>query len=250
MQNSWFMVEIPTRIALLSSCIMLGVSCKRILSRIPVERKTGQWSPATLQAMTYPIHKNCLRRSLTLYILHLPLLLSSVWNGMTSSPSRCADSANCLHWYGRCAFCNVPIGFVPTCTIMKFCVLRKMVNCMNRPISKYRFFKNYPTSCSLFFNRKLKCVASIKRNIHIHIQQDATLHSLNKSPTRCNNFPVYYPDVYYRSTRFGRFPTHYQELNDCKSSLWFYLRIVLIVVLFFRGRAHHEHITAINTIRW
>ena len=32
------------------------------------------------------------------------------------------------------------------------------------------------------------------------------------------------------STRFGRFPAHHQELNDCSGSLWFYLRIVVTVV--------------------
>jgi hypothetical protein len=36
----------------------------------------------------------------------------------------------------------------------------------------------------------------------------------------------------YSSTCFGRFPAHRQELNDCCGSLWFYLRIVVIVVLY------------------
>ena len=35
----------------------------------------------------------------------------------------------------------------------------------------------------------------------------------------------------YSSACFGRFPAHHQELNDCSGSLWFYLRIVVIVVL-------------------
>jgi len=35
----------------------------------------------------------------------------------------------------------------------------------------------------------------------------------------------------YSSTCFGRSPTYHQELNDCSSSLWFYLRIVVIAVL-------------------
>jgi hypothetical protein len=35
----------------------------------------------------------------------------------------------------------------------------------------------------------------------------------------------------YSSKCFGRFPAHHQELNDGSSSLWFYLRIVVIVVL-------------------
>jgi len=34
----------------------------------------------------------------------------------------------------------------------------------------------------------------------------------------------------YSSTCFGHFPTHH-ELNDCSSSLWFYLRIVVTIVL-------------------
>ena len=54
----------------------------------------------------------------------------------------------------------------------------------------------------------------------------------NKSPTRCNSFPVYFLTFIYGSTCFGRFPTHHQELNDCSGSLWFYLRIVVTVVLF------------------
>jgi hypothetical protein len=40
----------------------------------------------------------------------------------------------------------------------------------------------------------------------------------------------------YNSTRFGRFPAHHQELNDCSGSLWFYLRIVVTVVWAWPGR--------------
>jgi len=35
----------------------------------------------------------------------------------------------------------------------------------------------------------------------------------------------------YSSTCFERFPAHHQKVNDCSGSLWFYLRIVVIVVL-------------------
>jgi len=35
----------------------------------------------------------------------------------------------------------------------------------------------------------------------------------------------------YNSTCLRRFPAHHQELNDCSGSLWFCLRIVVIVVL-------------------
>ena len=54
----------------------------------------------------------------------------------------------------------------------------------------------------------------------------------NKSPTWCNIFPVYYPDVYLQLNMFRAFSAHHQELNDCSGSLWFYLRIVVTVVLF------------------
>jgi hypothetical protein len=62
-------------------------------------------------------------------------------------------------------------------------------------------------------------------------QKELTIDNSNKSPTKCNNFPVYYPDVYLQLTCFGRSTAHHQELNDCSSSLWFYLRIVVTVVL-------------------
>ena len=35
----------------------------------------------------------------------------------------------------------------------------------------------------------------------------------------------------YSSTCFGRPHAHHQELNDCSSSLWFYLRSVVIAML-------------------
>jgi hypothetical protein len=44
--------------------------------------------------------------------------------------------------------------------------------------------------------------------------------------------PVYYPDVYLQLSMF-RAPAHRQELNNCSSNLWFYLRIVVIAVLLF-----------------
>jgi hypothetical protein len=49
----------------------------------------------------------------------------------------------------------------------------------------------------------------------------------------------------YSSTCFGRFPAHHQEFNDCSGSLWFYLRIMVIVVLF----SWYEHSTTVTTIR-
>jgi len=37
----------------------------------------------------------------------------------------------------------------------------------------------------------------------------------------------------YSSTCFGRTHAHHLEPNNCSSSLWFYLRIVVIAVLLF-----------------
>jgi hypothetical protein len=57
------------------------------------------------------------------------------------------------------------------------------------------------------------------RTIQINHQPDATI------------FQFIILTFVYSSTCFGRFPAHHQELTDCSSSLWFYLRIVVIVVL-------------------
>jgi len=37
----------------------------------------------------------------------------------------------------------------------------------------------------------------------------------------------------YSSTCFGRPHAHHHEINNCSSSVWFYLRIVVIAVLLF-----------------
>jgi hypothetical protein len=57
------------------------------------------------------------------------------------------------------------------------------------------------------------------RTIQINHQPDATI------------FQFISLTFIYSSTCFGRSPAHYQELSDCSSSLWFYLRILVIAVL-------------------
>jgi len=59
------------------------------------------------------------------------------------------------------------------------------------------------------------------RTIQINHQPDATI------------FQFIILTCIYSPTCFGRFAAHHQELNDCSGSLWFYLRILVIV----RGRA-------------
>ena len=60
-----------------------------------------------------------------------------------------------------------------------------------------------------------------KRNdmVQINHQPDATI------------FQFIILTFIYSSTCFRRFPAHHHELNDCSSSLWFYLRILVTVVL-------------------
>jgi len=56
----------------------------------------------------------------------------------------------------------------------------------------------------------------------------------------------------YSSTCFGRPHAHHQELDNCSSSLWFYLHIVMIAVLLFvvgpAGPTTNKS-TAVTTIR-
>jgi hypothetical protein len=59
----------------------------------------------------------------------------------------------------------------------------------------------------------------IKYKIEISHQPDATI------------FQFIILTFIYSSKCFGRSPAHHQELNDCSSSLWFYLLIAVTVVL-------------------
>ena len=63
------------------------------------------------------------------------------------------------------------------------------------------------------------CKSVHHRTIQINHQPDATV------------FQFIILTFVYSSTCFVRFPAYHQELNDCSGSLWFYLRVVVIVVL-------------------
>jgi hypothetical protein len=63
------------------------------------------------------------------------------------------------------------------------------------------------------------CKSVHHRTIQINHQSDATF------------FQFIILTFIYSSTCFGCFPAHHQELSDRSGSLWFYLRIVVIVVL-------------------
>jgi len=61
------------------------------------------------------------------------------------------------------------------------------------------------------------------------------LIQINHQPV-ANIFQFIILTFVYSSIFFGRFPAHHQEINHCSGSLWFYLRIVMILVLLFAVR--------------
>jgi len=66
----------------------------------------------------------------------------------------------------------------------------------------------------------------------------------NKSPTWCNSFPVYYPDVYLQLNMFRAFSRPSSGAHDCSGSLWYYLRIGVIAVFVVgpaRPRTQHGY---------
>ena len=63
------------------------------------------------------------------------------------------------------------------------------------------------------------CKSVHHRTTQINHQPDATI------------FQFIILTFIYSSTCFGRSPAYHQDLNDCSSSLWFYLRIVVLAVL-------------------
>jgi len=84
------------------------------------------------------------------------------------------------------------------------------------------------------------CKSVHHRTIQINHQSDATIFQFIILTFICS------------STCFGLSPAHHQELNDCSSSLWFYLRIVVTAVLLvIVGPAGPTttNSTAITTIR-
>ena len=64
------------------------------------------------------------------------------------------------------------------------------------------------------------CKSVHHRTVQINHQPDATI------------FQFIILTFIYNSACFGCSSAHHQELNDCSSSLWFYLRIVVIVMEF------------------
>jgi hypothetical protein len=90
--------------------------------------------------------------------------------------------------------------------------LTSTMHCQSWGRLTMRFTEKYVTRFKV-------CKSVYHRTIQINHQPDATI------------FQFIIMTLIYSSTCFGRFPAHHQELNDYSSSLWLYLRIVVIVVL-------------------
>jgi hypothetical protein len=97
-------------------------------------------------------------------------------------------------------------------------ILNKVTNNPRKLFSKINPFWN-TKSFKMINNQALTFGTEILYLIQINHQPDAT------------NFQYLILTYVYSSTCFGRFPAHHQELNDCSGSLWFYLRIAVIVVM-------------------
>jgi len=82
------------------------------------------------------------------------------------------------------------------------------------------------TTCNTYLRIDERIILKFKvcKSVHHHTIQ--INHQLDSTLS-----PVYYFTFIYGSTCFGRHHAHHQELNNCSSSLWFYLQIVVIAVL-------------------
>jgi hypothetical protein len=64
---------------------------------------------------------------------------------------------------------------------------------------------------------------------------------LINQPTRCNSLSSLLFDVMYNSECFGRPHAHYQELNNCSSSIWFYRWSVVLALLPPRSKSNMSY---------
>jgi len=89
--------------------------------------------------------------------------------------------------------------------------------------------------CSQYMSRHvlwdLFLVCKQNCNFVIKVLAPSFTFNSNKSPTWCNSYSVYYPDVCLQLNMFRVFSRPSSGAQWCSGSLWFYLRIVVIVVL-------------------
>jgi hypothetical protein len=97
--------------------------------------------------------------------------------------------------------------------------------CISQNLARFWKFLKIPTllewPCCILNHSRLTNTISADKSLIVQInhQPDATI------------FQIIILTFIYSSTCFGRFPAHHQQLSDCNSRHWFYLRIVVTVVL-------------------
>ena len=129
--------------------------------------------------------------------------------------------------YRRCCSSESSLAPYPTCSARRPSLSAVILcdKCLHKSQGSYKpkSTKNVlfceADGCSItqihHLPRHANCIAGI---IQIDHHPDATV------------FQFIILTFIYSSTCFGRSPAHHQELNDCSSSLWFYLHIVVIAV--------------------
>jgi hypothetical protein len=91
----------------------------------------------------------------------------------------------------------------------------------------------FVTDLELVSRRITHTSISRQKNAHLessHCMSVSSMLQINHQPD-ATIFQFIILTFIYSSTCFGHSPAHHQELSDCSSSLWFYLRIMVIAVL-------------------
>jgi len=162
-------------------------------------------------------------KDFTLYFF-LKCLFVDKWALWKSCTSCDIDSRIKCVWYGR--FVGYWILRLWSSGIWCLAILQistYLIHCTALQCNLYWGAKPCLETCdnefSKIFNRFKVCKSVHHCKIQINHQPDATI------------FQFIILRFIYSSTCFGHSPAHHQELNDCSSSLWFYLHIVVIAVL-------------------
>jgi hypothetical protein len=97
------------------------------------------------------------------------------------------------------------------------CVCRRIL-CILLEDSLFSDPCNY--ACLPTFRRQEIHQVTSKNSVFNFWHRSFTFNSINHQPD-ATVFQFIILTFVYSSTCFGRFPAHYQELNDCSGSLWF-----------------------------
>ena len=138
-----------------------------------------------------------------------------------------------------------PVQFSPYRQIFVVCLCQSVLQ--NGPPSRQL------TLMDMEFTPDGARLYTAKRELSKKLSKNSVICNSNKSPTRCSNFPFYYPDVYLQLNMFRAFS------RPSSGAQWLQWQpLVLpsyrgdsraVFVVGPAGRPDHEHNTAITTIR-